>query len=527
MNHAHGTYDIVLVIFSYLVAVVASYTVLDLVGRISTTHNRKRWLWLLFGACAMGMGIWSMHFVGMLAFSLPVPIAYHMPTVVLSVIVAIVASFLALHIVGRNQLSLPQLLSGGILLASGIVTMHYIGMEAMMIEITYDPIYFSLSIIIAVVASVAALWLSFYFRKGSENKRGHMWKKLGSGLLMGAAVVGMHYIGMMAAHFDIENIHLHSAESGMILNQQWLAYIISGGTLFTLGMSLIGIYISNKFSVKDSEIQDKSDEILKINHELRQLNEHLEQMVKERTAQLEKAHDEAIKANRIKSQFLANMSHELRTPLNAIIGYSEMLIEEAEELGEQTFVEDLGKIGKSGRHLLSLINDILDISKIEEGKMEIHEEMFQVHDLIQDVITTIKPLIESNGNQLQTHYVRGEMMADVTKLRQILLNLLSNASKFTHNGAIQFNVYAEDKEGKPGFSFLIKDSGIGMSPEQLDKLFQPFTQADASTTRKYGGTGLGLAISSRFCSVMGGHISVESEPGVGSIFICWIPISRA
>lgn len=216
-----------------------------------------------------------------------------------------------------------------------------------MIEITYDPIYFTLSIIIAVVASVAALWLSFYFRKGSENKRGHMWKKLGSGLLMGAAVVGMHYIGMMAAHFDIENIHLHSAESGMILNQQWLAYIISGGTLFTLGMSLIGIYISNKFSVKDSEIQDKSDEILKINHELRQLNEHLEQMVKERTAQLEKAHDEAIKANRIKSQFLANMSHELRTPLNAIIGYSEMLIEEAEELGEQTFVEDLGKIGKA------------------------------------------------------------------------------------------------------------------------------------------------------------------------------------
>lgn len=520
MNHAHGTYDIVLVIFSYIVAVVASYTVLDLVGRISTSYKRRRFIWLLFGACAMGMGIWSMHFVGMLAFSLPVPIAYHMPTVILSVVVAIMASFLALHIVGRNQLSLRQLLSGGMLLASGIVAMHYIGMGAMMINIQYDPFYVALSIIIAVLASVAALWLSFYFRKSSENTHGHIWKKLGSGLLMGAAVVGMHYIGMMAAHFDIENIHIHNVGSGMILNQQWLAYIISGGTLFTLGLSLIGIYISNKFSYKDSEIH-------KINQELRQLNEHLEQMVKERTAQLEKAHDEAIKANRIKSQFLANMSHELRTPLNAIIGYSEMLMEEAEELGEQTFVEDLGKIGKSGRHLLSLINDILDISKIEEGKMDIHDEMFEVHDLVEDVLTTIKPLIESNGNQLQTHYVRGEMKADVTKLRQILLNLLSNASKFTHNGAIQFNVYVEVKEGKPGYSFLIKDSGIGMSPEQLDKIFQPFTQADASTTRKYGGTGLGLAISSRFCSIMGGHITVESEPGVGSIFICWIPISRA
>ncbi|WP_054026305.1 MHYT domain-containing protein [Bacillus sp. FJAT-28004] len=519
MNHTHGTYDIVLVIFSYIVAVVASYTMLDLVGRISTSHERRRFIWVLFGACAMGMGIWSMHFVGMLAFSLPVPIAYHMPTVILSVVVAIVASFFALHIVGRNQLSLRQLLSGGILLASGIVAMHYIGMAAMMIDIEYDPIYVSLSIIIAVLASIAALWLSFYFRKSGENTRVQLWKKLGSGLLMGAAVVGMHYIGMMAAHFEIGNIHLRKAGSGMILNQHWLAYIISGGTLFTLGLSLIGIYISNKFSFKDSEIH-------KINQELRQLNEHLEQMVKERTSQLEKAHDEAIKANRIKSQFLANMSHELRTPLNAIIGYSEMLMEEAEELGEQTFVEDLGKIGKSGKHLLSLINDILDISKIEEGKMEIHYETFEVYDLVQDVITTIKPLIESNGNQLQTHHMRGEMEADVTKLRQILLNLLSNASKFTHSGAIQFNVYVEVKEGKPGYSFLIKDSGIGMSPEHLDKLFQPFTQADASTTRKYGGTGLGLAISSRFCSIMGGHITVQSEPGVGSIFICWIPISR-
>jgi len=516
MNHAHGTYDIVLVIFSYIVAVVASYTVLDLVGRISTSHERKRFIWLLFGACAMGMGIWSMHFVGMLAFSLPVPVAYHMPTVILSVVVAIVASLLALHIVGRNQLSLRQLLSGGIVLASGIVAMHYIGMDAMMIDIQYDAFYVSLSIIIAVLASIAALWLSFYFRKSSDNTREHIWKKLASGLLMGAAVVGMHYIGMMAAHFEIENIHVHSKESGMILNQQWLAYIISGGTLFTLGLSLIGIYISNKFSYKDSEIH-------KINQELLQLNEHLEQMVKERTSQLEKAHDEAIKANRIKSQFLANMSHELRTPLNAIIGYSEMLMEEAEELGEQTFVEDLGKIEKSGRHLLSLINDILDISKIEEGKMDIHYETFEVYDLVQDVITTIQPLIESNGNQLQTHHVRGEMEADVTKLRQILLNLLSNASKFTHSGTIQFNVYVEVKEGKAGYSFLIKDSGIGMSPEQLDILFQPFTQADASTTRKYGGTGLGLAISSRFCSIMGGHITVESEPGVGSIFICWIP----
>ncbi|MBH5318800.1 hypothetical protein I6N90_13415 [Paenibacillus sp. GSMTC-2017] len=523
MNHAHGTYDIVLVVFSYIVAVVASYTVLDLVGRISTSYGRKRWKWLLFGACAMGMGIWSMHFVGMLAFSLPVPVAYHMPTVILSVVFAIAASFAALHIVGREHLSLRQLLSGGMLLASGIVAMHYVGMEAMMIGIDYDPIYFALSILIAVVASIAALWLSCYFRKDDERTYSRIWKKLGSGLLMGAAIVGMHYIGMMAAHFQIEQLSLRSPSDGMILDQKWLAYIISGGTLFTLGLSLIGIYISNKFSFKDSEIQGKSTEILKINKELHQLNEHLEQLVKERTAQLEKAHDEAIKANQIKSQFLANMSHELRTPLNAIIGYSEMLMEEAEEIGEQVFVEDLGKIGKAGKHLLSLINDILDISKIEAGKMEMYYETFEIYDMIQDVVTTITPIIESNRNVLHTEHVRGEMEADVTKLRQILLNLLSNAGKFTHEGTIELNVYAEARDGKHGYSFLIKDTGIGMTLEQLEKAFQPFTQADSSTTRIYGGTGLGLSITSRFCSIMGGHITAESEPGVGSTFICWIP----
>ncbi|MZQ82745.1 EAL domain-containing protein [Paenibacillus sp. 5J-6] len=241
----------VLVAFSYVVAVVASYTVLDLVGRISTSKGVSRWSWLLFGAIAMGLGVWSMHFVGMLAFSLNISVAYNLVNVILSVVVVIAASFLALYVVGRSQLSWRLLLTGGLLLATGISAMHYIGMAAMEINISYKPVYFALSILIALVASIAALWLAFYFRKGTEPSR--MWKKLGSGLIMGAAVVGMHYTGMYAAQFEmLDTID----QTGMFLDQKLLAYTIAGGTLFTLGLSLFGIYISNRLSRKDNEIQE-------------------------------------------------------------------------------------------------------------------------------------------------------------------------------------------------------------------------------------------------------------------------------
>lgn len=519
MEHVHGSHDGIIVIFSFIIAVMASYTVLNLAGRISSTHGWNRLLWLVFGAIVMGAGIWSMHFVGMLAFKLSVPIAYDMMIVLMSVLVAIVAAFIALLIVSGKQLTRKLLLLGGLLFAIGISTMHYMGMAAMQLDITYDYGYVVLSFLIALVASLASLWLAFYFRKDRDS--GGEWKKIGSGLLMGAAIVGMHYTGMMSAHFQLGGKSLLS--SGIVLDQKWLAYFIAGGTLFTLGLSLFGIYISNRISFKDSEIQEKKDEILVINQELRLLNDHLEDLVAERTAQLEKAHDEAIQANMIKSQFLANMSHELRTPLNAIIGYSEILQEEAEEIGETTFVSDLGKIRKAGNHLLSLINDILDISKIEAGKMEIHLESCTLSSLIQDVMTTVKPLMEGNENQFETICVDGEITTDVTKLRQILINLLSNASKFTKSGTILLEVSHEAKYNQAGYKFRVQDTGIGMTPEQLEKLFQPFTQADSSTTRKYGGTGLGLAISQRFSSILGGEIYAESEFGAGSTFTCWLP----
>jgi signal transduction histidine kinase len=263
----------------------------------------------------------------------------------------------------------------------------------------------------------------------------------------------------------------------------------------------------------------------------------LEQRVTERTQelresnlQLEAARDQAQQANQAKSSFLSNMSHELRTPLNAIIGYSDMLIEDVSEEGQSHVAADLRKIRTAGQHLLSVINDILDLSKIEAGKMALYIEAFSMHTLVQEVVSTIEPLIEKRGNTL---HVRMEdialdlsMRSDVIKTRQILFNLLSNASKFTENGSITLSVRQERAESEQDMViFEVQDNGIGMSEEQLNMLFQPFMQADLSTTRKYGGTGLGLTITRYFCHMLGGAIHVTSSTGTGSNFTVKLPLS--
>ncbi len=278
------------------------------------------------------------------------------------------------------------------------------------------------------------------------------------------------------------------------------------------------------------ELQSEIHEREQAQQALQSHKDQLEELVQQRTQDLALARDAALEASHSKSQFLANMSHELRTPLNAVIGYSELLMDSARQRGEDRLAEDLCRVHSAGQHLLSLINDVLDLSKIEAGKMQLFEEWFSIPDLINDVADTIQPLIEKNGNRLSVRCADNVtiMYADVTKLRQILFNLLSNACKFTHSGEISVRVWGETSGGRTDVSgqvfFSVGDTGIGMASGQLEKIFEAFSQADLSTTRKYGGSGLGLAIAQHFCHLMGGGIHVVSEQSGGSTFTVMLPL---
>jgi signal transduction histidine kinase/CheY-like chemotaxis protein len=285
------------------------------------------------------------------------------------------------------------------------------------------------------------------------------------------------------------------------------------------------------FNTMLSEIQHRDQALQSANNQLKTRTHELENEVlhrKQTQEELLKAKHAAEEASRAKSTFLANMSHELRTPLNAIIGYSEMLEEENRDSGNSDQVLDLQKIQVAGKHLLSLINDVLDLSKIEAGKMGLHLEKFDVSALVEEMVTTLQPAIAKNSNTIHVHVGDnvGIMRADITKVRQILFNLLSNAAKFTDHGSISLDV-DQSSAGQDWVRFRVSDTGIGISDEQQKNLFREFAQADASIARKYGGTGLGLAISHRFVQLMKGRIEVESEFGKGATFTVHLPAQVA
>ncbi len=279
-------------------------------------------------------------------------------------------------------------------------------------------------------------------------------------------------------------------------------------------------------NIPETERKDEIGDIARAAATFQQTTISFQDNLQKTNAALEEAAEAARQANHAKSDFLANMSHALRTPLNAIIGYSEMLHEEAKDLGDEAYLPDLKKVQSAGKHLLYLINDILDLSKIEAGRMDLYFESFDVRQMIDEVASTILPLAKKNGNRLEVKCPDdvGTMLSDLTKVRQTLFNLLSNACKFTEQGVITLEVAPNVEDGNDWIEFRVADSGIGMTSEQLEKVFDAFTQADSSTTRNYGGTGLGLAITKNFVSMLKGDLTTTSEPGQGSTFTVRLPL---
>ncbi len=349
---------------------------------------------------------------------------------------------------------------------------------------------------------------------------------------------GANRLGTIFVEADMSQLHervMSYVKIGVVilLGAMLVAFVLSSRLQRVISKPLLSLaettrLVSEKKDYSVRAVKLDNDEIGfvidRFNEMLGEMEKHEKTMV-EVNEQLRQSQQQALAATEAKSQFLANMSHELRTPLNAIIGYSEMLEEEAQDAGNEQFVADLEKIHGAGKHLLALINDILDISKIEAGKMELYLETFDLKTMLDDVVATTRLLVQKKSNTLavQLSPNLGAMRADLTKVRQALFNLLSNASKFTEHGTITLSAARETSSNREWIVLKVKDTGIGMTREQLGRMFQAFSQADASTVRKYGGTGLGLAITRHFCRMMGGDVTVASEPGAGSTFTLRLP----
>ena len=602
-------YDYKLVTLSVLIAIFASHAALKLAGRTSASRGKTRAVWIAFGASALGIGIWSMHYIGMLAFSLPVAIFYDVPTVALSFLAAVFASAFALFVVSRDKLTMAHLSVGSLVMGAGIFAMHYVGMAAMRLPASchYEFWVVAASGAIAVVVSGAALSITFAMRDGSQSRP---WKEMASAVVMGFAVAAMHYTGMAAVcyrpvHFWARPVHavsissltifgltvatfsililaviassadrylrfqknvLHSTETEFRLFKQHSLVCVSRTTfdgrflevndqlVKTLGYDraedLVDVNVaSHHWHPEDREqiltalkrdgmvngvemlMRRKDGKPIWILYNLALCPSRDGQSMgvianamdisaaKQQQQELRLAKEQAEAASRAKGQFLANMSHELRTPLNGILGMTSLALECDLSPEVREYLED-SKM--SAEALIRIINNVLDYSKIDAQKLELDIHDFNLRTLFYDAIRTVAVSAEQKHIRLKTDFSEPlceTVTGDSGRLRQVVLNLLGNAIKFTDHGEVVLAVRTAPLDGdRARLHVAVRDTGIGISPENLELIFEAFAQADISNTRRYGGTGLGLAISAQLVNAMGGRIWVDSAVGSGSTF---------
>lgn len=596
------SYSPALVILSVLIATIGAYVAVEIAQRVRAAERRRRAFWVSGGALAMGLGIWSMHFVGMLALHLPVLIWYDVPLLLSSAVAAAVGCAIAFAIFNRAAVQSWLLALASVFMGAAIAGMHYTGMAAMRMssKVTYDPLIVAASVGVAIIGSFAALALTRNLIQ-VKSESGASLRKSGAALLMGFAVAGMHYTGMAAAHFT-RGPAGWLPSNYLVLGTYQLGLVVAATSVALLGIALAATQFERWtlktrgrfenllelspqvvwFGQPDGQItyfnpywyeytglsvrealddgwisaihpEDRDDVIESWQAAVREGEDYEVELrlrgrdgkfcwflarsrpARDETGKVDawlgiavdiekrkKAEEDAWAASQAKSEFLASMSHELRTPLNAIGGYAELLALGIRGPLNAEQAQDIARIRRSQQHLLTLIQDVLNFAKVDAGQTEYHITAVPVDEALRDTESMIAPQILAKGLHYSYKGVgkAAAVLADPEKMQQIVLNLLSNAVKFTEAGG---TITLSSEPRGNCIEIRVADTGPGISPEKLKKIFDPFVQAERRLNQPVQGVGLGLAISQDLAQAMGGTVTVESVLGEGSTFTLSLP----